>query len=82
MRLSKRILSVWMEMDEGWGFKNVLITQDKIREILSVLKSNSTEGYPFLLKKAHNDVVISNLNGKQIVKVIVLGELLEWGELL
>ena len=29
------ILSVWMERDdEEWGYKNVYVTQDKIKEIL------------------------------------------------
>ncbi len=31
---------------------------DQIENILSILKGNSVEGYPYLLKKAHNDVVI------------------------
>lgn len=34
--------------------------EDDIRKILSILKQNSTEGYPFLLKRAHHDVVIKN----------------------
>ena len=47
-------------------------TEDKeeIKEILSVLKSNSTEGYPFLLKKAHKDVVISNQDMNSLSKII------------
>ena len=43
---------------------------DEIREILKVLKSNSTEGYPFLLKKAHKDVVISNQDMNSLSKII------------
>ena len=44
--------------------------EEKIREILRVLKSNSTEGYPYLLKKAHKDVVISNQDMESLSKVI------------
>ena len=44
--------------------------EDEIREILSALKSNATEGYPFLLKKAHKDVVISNQDMASLSKVI------------
>ena len=43
---------------------------DEIRNILKVLKSNSTEGYPFLLKKAHKDVVISNQDMASLSKII------------
>ena len=43
---------------------------DDIREVLKVLKSNSTEGYPFLLKKAHKDVVISNQDMNSLSKII------------
>lgn len=34
--------------------------EDDIRKILRVIKSNATDGYPFLLKRAHRDVVIKN----------------------
>ncbi|MBR5504249.1 MAG: DNA double-strand break repair nuclease NurA [Methanobrevibacter sp.] len=44
--------------------------EEKIKEILSVLKENSTEGYPYLLKKAHNDVVISNRDMANLSNVI------------
>ena len=44
--------------------------EEEIKEILSVLKSNSTEGYPFLLKKAHKDVVISNQDMNSLSKII------------
>ena len=44
--------------------------EDEIREILSDLKSNATEGYPYLLKKAHNDVVISNQDMYNLSNVI------------
>ena len=38
----------------------------EIEGILSRLKAVSTEGYPYLLKKAHNDVVITNRDMDQI----------------
>ena len=44
--------------------------EDEIREILRAIKSNATEGYPFLLKKAHKDVVISNQDMASLSKVI------------
>ena len=37
---------------------------------LKILKANSTEGYPFLLKKAHKDVVISNQDMNSLSKII------------
>ncbi|AMK15321.1 DNA double-strand break repair nuclease NurA [Methanobrevibacter olleyae] len=44
--------------------------EEDIKEVLRVIKSNSTEGYPFLLKKAHKDVVISNQNMNSLSKII------------
>ena len=44
--------------------------EEEIKEVLSAIKSNSTEGYPFLLKKAHKDVVISNKDMDSLSKVI------------
>ena len=48
-------------------FKNVLkfelpykATEDEIMTLLESLKGICTEGYPYLLKKAHNDVVLRN----------------------
>ena len=43
---------------------------EEIKNILSILKDNSTEGYPYLLKKAHKDVVISNQNMTSLSNVI------------
>ena len=43
---------------------------DEIRKVLKVIKSNSAEGYPFLLKKAHKDVVISNQDMNTLSKII------------
>lgn len=44
--------------------------EDEIKKVLSIIKSNSTEGYPYLLKKAHNDVVISNRDINSLSKII------------
>ena len=44
--------------------------EDDIKQVLSAIKSNSTEGYPFLLKKAHKDVVISNQDMNSLSKII------------
>lgn len=41
----------------------------EIEEIASKLKKFSTNGYPYLLKKAHNDVVISNNNIKELINI-------------
>ena len=35
-------------------------SEDEIRKILGIIKSNATDGYPFLLKRAHHDVVIKH----------------------
>ena len=47
---------------------------DEIRKILADLKKDSVEGYPFLLKKAHNDVVIKNKDIAQLSKIVGLVE--------
>ena len=44
--------------------------EEDIKKVLSAIKSNSTEGYPFLLKKAHKDVVISNKDMDSLSKII------------
>ncbi|MBM4241579.1 MAG: DNA double-strand break repair nuclease NurA, partial [Euryarchaeota archaeon] len=50
-------------------YKNILkielpykANEEDIRNIIEILKGNSTEGYPYLLKKAHNDVVIRKID--------------------
>jgi len=45
-------------------------TEDEIKNILSVIKGNSVEGYPYLLKKAHNDVVIRKTDIERLSKII------------
>ena len=44
--------------------------EDEIRKILSDLKRDSVEGYPYLLKKAHNEVVIKNKDIDGLSKII------------
>ncbi len=45
-------------------------SEDDIKHILSVIKTNSAEGYPLLLKKAHNDVVIRKADLERLSKII------------
>jgi NurA-like 5'-3' nuclease len=45
-------------------------SEEHIKEILGIIKSNSAEGYPLLLKKAHNDVVIRNVDLERLSKII------------
>ena len=44
--------------------------ENEIKRILSIIKSNSTEGYPFLLKKAHHDVVIKHKDIESLSQII------------
>lgn len=44
--------------------------EEEIENIISILKSNATDGYPFLLKKAHNDVVIKNKDINSLSQII------------
>lgn len=44
--------------------------ENDIRKIISILKSNATDGYPFLLKKAHNDVVIKHKDINSLSQII------------
>lgn len=44
--------------------------EDEIKEILSILKSNSTDGYPYLLKKAHHDVIIRHKDIESLSQII------------
>lgn len=60
-------------------FKNILkleipfkATTNDIEELLCVLKSISVEGYPYLLKKAHNEVVIKNKDMETLEKIFDL----------
>lgn len=62
-------------------YKNVLkvelpyeASMAEIEEIVSKLKKFSTNGYPYLLKKAHNDVVISDKNIKELINIAKVRE--------
>lgn len=46
----------------------------KIKEIISVISRDSTEGYPYLLKKAHHDVVIKKKDIEQLSNIIGIYE--------
>ena len=42
---------------------------DEITEIVEIIKRDSAEGYPYLLNKAHNDVVITNKHVDELLKI-------------
>ncbi|MDR0912184.1 MAG: DNA double-strand break repair nuclease NurA [Methanobrevibacter sp.] len=44
--------------------------EDKIKQIATILYRDATEGYPYLLKKAHNDVVITDKDMNQLINII------------
>lgn len=44
--------------------------EDRIRDIIAVIKSNATDGYPYLLKKAHNDVVIKSRDIENLSNIL------------
>lgn len=44
--------------------------EEDIKKIIGILKSNATEGYPFLLKRAHNDVVIRHKDIESLSQII------------
>ncbi len=46
----------------------------KLRKLPAKLKKFSTNGYPYLLKKAHNDVVISDKNIKELINIAKVRE--------
>ena len=43
--------------------------EDEIREIVEIIKRDSAEGYPYLLNKAHNDVIITNKHVDELLKI-------------
>lgn len=58
-------------------YKNILkfelpyfATEDKIKDILKIIKNKSAEGYPLLLKKAHNNVIIRKVDLERLSKII------------
>ena len=48
--------------------------EKKIKEIISIISRDSTEGYPYLLKKAHHDVIIKKKDIEQLSKIIGIYE--------
>lgn len=63
----------YVRLDEN---KNVLKVElpyyaddDEIGEIIEIIKRDSAEGYPYLLNKAHNDVVITNKHVDELLKI-------------
>ncbi|MCL2687171.1 MAG: DNA double-strand break repair nuclease NurA [Methanobrevibacter sp.] len=48
--------------------------ETKIREIISIISKDSTEGYPYLLKKAHHDVIIKKKDIEQLSNIIGIYE--------
>lgn len=43
--------------------------EEEIREIIEIIKRDAAEGYPYLLNKAHNDVVITNKHVDELLKI-------------
>lgn len=43
--------------------------KEEVREIVEIIKRDSAEGYPYLLNKAHNDVVITNKHVEELLKI-------------
>lgn len=43
--------------------------EDEIRQIVEIIKRDAAEGYPYLLNKAHNDVVITNKHVDELLKI-------------
>lgn len=62
-------------------YKNVLkielpyrASRNEVLSIIKKLKKYSTEGYPYLLKKAHKDVVISEKDIKELATIVNINE--------
>lgn len=43
--------------------------EDEVYEIVKVIKRDAAEGYPYLLNKAHNDVIITNKHVEELLKI-------------
>ena len=43
--------------------------EDEITEIIEIIKRDGAGGYPYLLNKAHNDVIITNNNVEELLKI-------------
>jgi len=46
------------------------VEEDEIKSLLGKMRSVSVDGYPYILKKAHNDVVIKNRDMERIIKAL------------
>ena len=49
-------------------------SKDEVFEIIKKIKVMSVQGYPYLLNKAHNDVVITDRNMKELLKIAKIYE--------
>lgn len=49
-------------------------TNSKIKEIIGIISRDCTDGYPYLLKKAHHEVVIKRSDIEQLSKIIGIYE--------
>lgn len=49
-------------------------TKDEVFEIIRKINVLSVQGYPYLLNKAHNDVVITDKNMKELMKIAKIYE--------
>ncbi|MDR2623696.1 MAG: DNA double-strand break repair nuclease NurA [Methanobrevibacter sp.] len=47
---------------------------NEINQVINILSKYSTEGYPYLLKKAHKDVIIKKKDMKQLSQIVGLYE--------
>ena len=48
--------------------------EERIKEIIGIISKDCTDGYPYLLKKAHHDVVIKKNDIEQLSKIIGICE--------
>ena len=62
-------------------YKNILKVElpykadkDEVEEIISIIKRDAVEGYPYLLKKAHQDVIIRHKDINDLSKILGLYE--------
>ena len=49
-------------------------SKDHVFELIKKINALSVQGYPYLLNKAHNDVVITDRNMKELVKIAKIYE--------
>ena len=43
--------------------------EEEVEEIVRIIKRDAAEGYPYLLNKAHNDVIITNKHVEELLKI-------------